>query len=121
MLGAGRIPDHKMSVLSQLPRNRQAVTSTPFWCWQSWALRGTDRVRQMLLLSHGLDLEESELQGEGGTPSRGRHGQGQASEWSQAASDVEDGLAELEQYRKATFYPAVGTVESARGSERAIQ
>lgn len=76
ILGRGRIPDHKMSVLSQLPMNGQAVTSMPAWCWQSWELTGTDRVRQILLLSLRPDLKESELQGEGGTPSRGRHGQG---------------------------------------------
>lgn len=45
ILGRGRIPDHKMSVLSQQPMNGQAVPSMPAWRWQSWELTGTDRVR----------------------------------------------------------------------------
>lgn len=76
ILGRGRIPDHKMSVLSQQPMNGQAVPSMPAWRWQSWELTGTDRVRQILLLSHRPDLTESELQDERGTPSRGRPGWG---------------------------------------------
>lgn len=82
ILGRGRIPDHKMSVLSQLPMNGQAVTSMLAWCWQSWELTGTDRVRQILLLSHRPDLKESELWDEAGTPSWGRPG------WGKLASDL---------------------------------
>lgn len=110
-----------MSVLSQLLRNGQALTSTPPRCWQCLELRGTGRAGQTLLPSYGPDLEESELQGEGGTLSGEGPGQGQAIEWSQAAVNVLDGLAELESHKKATYYPTMCTVESARGSERAIQ
>lgn len=108
MLRAGRFPDHKVSVLSQLPRNAQAMTSTPHLCWQSWVLRGTDRVRQTCLPSHGPDLEASEPRGEGGTPSRRRHWTGQAREWSQAAFNVGDGLAELKRRKATYFLPCVG-------------
>lgn len=43
ILGRGRIPDHKMSVLSQLPVNSQAVSSSAGRAGSSQELTGLDK------------------------------------------------------------------------------